>query len=239
MTSPANQANAVVSRVSGPIVTATGMYRAHMYEVVEVGEAGLVGEIVRLSGDRATIQVYEDTTMLKPGAPVVRSGAPLSLQLGPGLIGNIYDGIQRSLPGMHDLSGAWIVRGEKVPPLDAEKRWTFEPTAQAGQQVSGGQILGEVPETPLIKHRILVPPDVSGTLKSLADAGQYTIRDTIAVVDTPTGLRELTMVQQWPVRTPRGSRTSMCTRGTCSLRPRGSSKSRTSVCKRSSPPRRW
>ena len=203
MTSPTNQAGAIVSRVSGPIVTATGMFGAHMYEVVEVGEDSLVGEIVRLSGDRATIQVYEDTTMLKPGAPITRSGAPLSLQLGPGLIGNIYDGIQRSLPGMHDLSGAWIVRGEKVPPLDAEKRWTFQPTAQAGQTVTGGQILGEVPETPLVTHRIMVPPDVSGTLKSLAEAGEYTIRETIAVVDTPAGPRELTMVQQWPVRKPR------------------------------------
>ena len=106
MNSPANQDNAVIARVSGPIVTATGMFGAHMYEVVEVGEAALIGEIVRLADDRATIQVYEDTTMLKPGAPVRRTGAPLSLQLGPGLIGNIYDGIQRSLPDMHERSGA-------------------------------------------------------------------------------------------------------------------------------------
>ncbi len=203
MTSSVHTASAVVSRVSGPIVTATGMFGAHMYEVVEVGEARLVGEIVRLSDDRATIQVYEDTTMLKPGAPVLRTGAPLSLQLGPGLIGNIYDGIQRSLPGMHDQSGAWIVRGEKVPPLDWNKRWEFKPTVEAGQEVTGGQILGEVPETVLITHRILVPPDVSGRLQSVAEPGEYTVRDTIAVVDTPDGPRELTMVQQWPVRQPR------------------------------------
>jgi V/A-type H+-transporting ATPase subunit A len=203
VTSPADQGSAVVARVSGPIVTATGMFGAHMYEVVEVGDAGLVGEIVRLSGDRATIQVYEDTTMLKPGAPVKRTGAPLSLQLGPGLIGNIYDGIQRPLPGMHDLSGAWIVRGAKVPPLDSEKRWTFAPTAEAGQPVTGGEILGEVCETPLIEHRIMVPPGVSGKLRSLVKAGDYTIRDTLAVVDTPAGPRNLTMLQQWPVRTPR------------------------------------
>lgn len=199
----ANQGNAAVSRVSGPIVTATGMYGAQMYEVVEVGDEALVGEIVRLAGDRATIQVYENTSMLKPGAPVKRTGAPLSVQLGPGLVGNIYDGIQRSLPGMQALSGAWIARGEKVPPLDTEKRWSFEPMAQVGQAITGGQLLGEVPETALIKHRVLIPPDVSGTLRSLAPAGEYTIRDTIAVVDTPAGPRELTMAHRWPVRSPR------------------------------------
>jgi V/A-type H+-transporting ATPase subunit A len=201
--SPVNQDNAAVSRVSGPIVTATGMFGAQMYEVVEVGDEALVGEIVRLAGDRATIQVYENTSMLKPGAPVKRTGAPLSVQLGPGLVGNIYDGIQRSLPGMQAMSGAWIARGEKVPPLDAEKRWAFEPAAQVGQPIAGGQLLGEVPETALVKHRVLVPPDVSGTLRSLAPAGQYTICDTIAVVDTPAGPRELTMAQRWPVRSPR------------------------------------
>jgi V/A-type H+-transporting ATPase subunit A len=179
------------------------MLGATMYEVVEVGEEGLVGEIVRLSGDLATIQVYENTNMLKPGAPVRRTGAPLSLQLGPGLVGNIYDGIQRSLPDMHASSGAWIVRGEKVPPLDVEKRWTFQPTATVGQAVAGGQILGEVAESALLTHRILVPPDVSGTLQSLAPAGQYTIQEVIAVVETPAGPRELMMVQNWPVRLPR------------------------------------
>jgi V/A-type H+-transporting ATPase subunit A len=203
VTLSANNANPIVARVSGPIVTAKGMLGAQMYEVVEVGEAGLVGEIVRLSDDRATIQVYEDTGMLKPGAPVTRTGAPLSLQLGPGLIGNIYDGIQRSLPGMHTLSGPWIVRGEKVPPLDDQRQWEFRPLAQVGQAVSEGQILAEVPETALITHRILVPPGVSGKLEFLAEPGQYTLRDTVAVVDTAHGPRELTMVQRWPVRSPR------------------------------------
>lgn len=200
---PASSDRAVVARVSGPIVTASGMFGAQMYEVVEVGEEGLIGEIVRLSGDLATIQVYENTNMLSPGAPVRRTAAPLSLQLGPGLVGNIYDGIQRSLPEMHHASGAWIVRGEKVPALDDQKTWTFQPTATPGQPISGGQVLGEVPETPLMQHRILVPPDVSGTLRTLADAGSYTVQDVIAVVDTPQGPRQLTMVQQWPVRMPR------------------------------------
>jgi V/A-type H+-transporting ATPase subunit A len=192
-----------VTRVSGPIVTATGMLGAQMYEVVAVGEDGLVGEIVRLSGDRATIQVYEDTGMLGPGAPVARTGAPLSLALGPGLIGSIYDGIQRSLPGMHALSGPWIARGEKVPPLDDQRRWEFRPEATVGHTLSEGQVLGEVPETALITHRIMVPPGVNGKLQFLAEAGEYTIRDTVAVVETPTGPQELTMQQQWPVRSPR------------------------------------
>ncbi|MCL4206501.1 MAG: V-type ATP synthase subunit A [Pirellulaceae bacterium] len=203
MTVPIRTSQAVVARVSGPIVAATGMLGAQMYEVVEVGDEGLVGEIVRLSGDLATVQVYENTSMLKPGAPVRRTGAPLSLHLGPGLIGNIYDGIQRSLPEMHAASGAWIVNGEKVPPLNSDKKWSFTPTATVGQTVQGGQILGEVPETALITHRVLVPPDVSGTLQSLAQAGEYTIRDVIAVVETTAGPRELTMAQYWPVRMPR------------------------------------
>ncbi len=200
---PASAESAKVVRVSGPIVTASGMYGAQMYEVVEVGDQGLIGEIVRLSGDLATIQVYENTNMLRPGAPVRRTAAPLSLQLGPGLIGNIYDGIQRSLPAMHQASGAWIERGAKVPPLDDRKPRTFQPAVTPGQPVMAGQVLGEVPETPLIRHRILVPPDVSGTLRTVASAGSYTLQDVIAVVDTPKGPRQLTMVQQWPVRVPR------------------------------------
>ena len=125
-----------VIRVSGPIVTADGMERAEMYEVVLVGSLGLVGEVVRLVRDRATIQVYEDTTMLKPGAPVQCTGAPLSVWLGPGLVGNIYDGIQRPLPGIQAKSGAWIRRGEKVDPLDTTRLWTFEPLIGAGESVS-------------------------------------------------------------------------------------------------------
>jgi V/A-type H+-transporting ATPase subunit A len=141
--------------------------------------------------------------MLKPGAPVKRTGAPLSLQLGPGLVGNIYDGIQRSLPAMKAISGAWILRGEKVPPLDMEKRWAFQPLAKVGQEASGGHVLGEVPETPLVQHRVMVPPDAAGKLTSLAPAGEYNLRETVAVIQTARGPRELTLVQQWPVRRPR------------------------------------
>jgi len=203
MTVPTGTAGPIIARVSGPIVTAIGMRQSAMYEVVEVGELGLAGEVVRLIGDRATIQVYEDTTMLKPGDPIRRTGAPLSVSLGPGLVGNIYDGIQRPLPVIQAHSGAWIARGEKVPPLDTGKLWPFEPLAQPGQKVQGGQIMADVVETPLVRHRILVPPDVSGNLKWIASKGEYTIQDRIAVVETADGPKDLAMVQRWPVRIPR------------------------------------
>jgi len=195
--------SARVARVSGPIVTAVGMRGAGMYEVVEVGELGLIGEVVRVIGDRATIQVYEDTTMLAPGVPVRRTGAPLSVSLGPGLIGNIYDGIERPLRAMQARSGAWIVRGEKPPPLDTAKRWTFEPRVEVGQEVTEGQTIGEVPETQLVRHRILVPPGVGGKVTWMAEAGEHTIEERIAVLETSDGRRELTMVQRWPVRQAR------------------------------------
>jgi V/A-type H+-transporting ATPase subunit A len=203
MTATRESTHPVVTRISGPIVTAVGMEWAQMYEVVQVGDMSLVGEVVRLVGDHATIQVYEDTTMLKPGAPVVCTGAPLSVWLGPGLVGNIYDGIQRPLPGIQARSGAWIRRGEKVDPLDATKRWTFEPLVRPGDAVAAGQAIGQVPETPLVNHRIMIPPGLCGTVQSIVAKGDYTLRDTLAVIETSTGPREVTMLQQWPVRTPR------------------------------------
>ncbi len=196
-------AGPTVVRISGPIVTAAGMRSAAMYEVVHVGAAGLVGEVVRIVGDRATIQVYEDTTMLKPGAPVRCTGAPLSVWLGPGLIGNIYDGIQRPLPGIQKRSGAWIQRGEKVDPLDLTKRWTFAPVMRCGDTVRAGQVFGEVQETELVRHRVLIPSQVAGKVKSVAAPGDYTLRDTLAVIETPGGDREITMLQRWPVRESR------------------------------------
>lgn len=200
----ANQPTGPVAiRISGPIVTAVGMRSAQMYEVVQVGTMGLVGEVVRLTQDRATIQVYEDTTMVKPGAPVERTGAPLSVWLGPGLVGNIYDGIQRPLPGIQARSGAWIRRGEKVDPLDTAKPWAFDPLVEPGKNVTAGQALGEVPETPLVRHRVMVPPDMEGTVEWIAAKGEYTLRDKIAMIMTPAGHREIFMLQQWPVRVPR------------------------------------
>jgi V/A-type H+-transporting ATPase subunit A len=192
-----------VTRISGPIVTATGMGGAKMYEVVHVGELGLVGEVVRLVGERATIQVYEDTTMLKPGAAVRGTGVPLSVWLGPGLVGNIYDGIQRPLPGIQARSGAWIRRGEKVEPLDTTKRWAFDPLVDVGDVVQAGQPIGHVTESPLVRHRILIPPDIAGTVKSMVAPGDYALREVLAVVETNAGPREVTMLQQWPVRQPR------------------------------------
>ncbi|MEI6970733.1 MAG: V-type ATP synthase subunit A [bacterium] len=200
---PATGNSATVTRISGPIVTATGMAEAQMYEVVNVGELGLVGEVVRLVGDRATIQVYEDTTMLKPGAPVKRTHAPLSVWLGPGLIGNIYDGIQRPLAEMQAQSGAWLRRGEKIDPLNTTRPWTFEPLMKPGDCVAAGQAIGCVAETPLVKHMIMTPPDVSGTVESIVARGDYTLRDTVAIISTPAGRREIAMLQRWPVRLPR------------------------------------
>jgi V/A-type H+/Na+-transporting ATPase subunit A len=193
----------VATRISGPIVTAVGMGAAQMYEVVQVGDLGLVGEVVRLVGDYATIQVYEDTTMLKPGAPILCTGAPLSVWLGPGLVGNIYDGIQRPLPGIQARSGAWIRRGEKVDPVDMEKRWTFTPQVKPGEVVAAGQTIGKVVETPLVTHLIMMPPDLHGVVRSIVDEGDYRLMDPVAVVETGTGFREVTMVQRWPVRVPR------------------------------------
>ena len=195
--------NPVVIRVNGPTVTAGGMVGAQMYEVVQVGELGLVGEVVRLIGDRATIQVYEDTTMLKPGAPIRRTGQPLSVWLGPGLVGNIYDGIQRPLPGIMAHSGAWIRRGEKMPALDLDKRWTFEPLVQPGEMVVAGQAIGHVAETPLVKHHVMLPPDVSGKVNSIVSKGDYNLRQTLAVIETASGPREIAMLQKWPVRVAR------------------------------------
>ncbi len=195
--------NSKVTRISGPTVTASGMAGAQMYEVVQVGELGLVGEVVRLTGDHATIQVYEDTTMLKPGAPVSCTGAPLSVWLGPGLIGNIYDGIQRPLPGIQVHSGAWIRRGEKVEPLDIAKKWLFTPLVKTGDRVVAGQAIGEVAETELVQHRVLVPPGAGGTILSIVAKGGFALREVLAVVETDAGPREVAMLRQWPVRVPR------------------------------------
>ena len=193
-----------IIKVSGPLVVADGMADASMADVVRVGPQHLIGEILNMTGDRASIQVYEETSGLGPGAEVVTTGAPLSVELGPGLIENIYDGIQRPLEEIVRRVGANITRGIQVPPLDREKLWDFTPTAAAGDAVTGGDVLGTVPETESVLHKIMVPVGVSGTVEWLAEAGQYNITQPIARIRTADGaVQELTMVQKWPVRVGR------------------------------------
>ena len=190
-----------IIKVSGPLVVADGMADASMADVVRVGPQHLIGEILNMTGDRASIQVYEETSGLGPGTEVVTTGAPLSVELGPGLIENIYDGIQRPLEEIVRRVGANITRGIQVPPLDREKLWSFTPTAAVGDAVAGGDVLGTVPETESVLHKIMVPNGVSGTVSWLAEAGQYNITRPIARIRTADGAeRELTMVQKWPVR---------------------------------------
>ena len=193
-----------IIKVSGPLVVADGMADASMADVVRVGPQHLIGEILNMTGDRASIQVYEETSGLGPGTEVVTTGAPLSVELGPGLIENIYDGIQRPLEEIVRRVGANITRGIQVPPLDREKLWSFTPTAAVGDAVAGGDVLGTVPETESVLHKIMVPNGVSGTVSWLAEAGQYNITRSIARIRTADGAeRELTMVQKWPVRVGR------------------------------------
>jgi V/A-type H+/Na+-transporting ATPase subunit A len=192
----------IIARVSGPVVIAEGLDQARMYDVVRVGELGLVGEIIRLVGGTATVQVYEDTTGLRPGDPVENTGSALSVELGPGLLTSIYDGIQRPLDVIQKSVGDFITRGTVAPPLDEKKRWEFKASAKAGDEVAPGAILGTVQETSLILHKILVPPGVQGTLEKLS-SGTYTIREAIGSVRTGSGSTPLFLSQKWVVRVPR------------------------------------
>jgi V/A-type H+-transporting ATPase subunit A len=192
-----------VQRVNGPVIHVRGVTDAMMMELVFVGEARLVGEIVKLTGERAVVQVYEDTTGLRPTEEVFGSGMPLSVELGPGLIGTIYDGIQRPLERIRDMTDQFIARGIEVPALDREARLSFAPALEAGTEVRGGEVLGTVQETDRIEHRVLVPPDVHGRLTVVEPAGEYAVTDIVARVGTEVGERELSMMQRWPIRRPR------------------------------------
>ncbi|NJE26223.1 ATP synthase subunit A [Thermococcus sp. MV5] len=193
-----------IVRVTGPLVVADDMKGSRMYEVVRVGELGLIGEIIRLEGDKAVIQVYEETAGIRPGEPVVGTGASLSVELGPGLLTSIYDGIQRPLEILRDQSGDFIGRGLTAPALPRDKKWHFTPTVKVGDKVVEGDIIGTVPETGIIEHKIMIPPRVNGEIVEIAEEGDYTIEEVIAKVKMSNGeIKELKMYQRWPVRVKR------------------------------------
>lgn len=189
-----------ISKIAGPLVVATGMREANMFDVVRVSNSKLIGEIIEMHGDRASIQVYEETSGLGTGEPVESTGEPLSVELGPGLIEGIFDGIQRPLEKIRELVGNSLVRGVEVPALDREKKWHFVPKVKAGDKVVGGDILGTVQETEIVEHRIMVKPGVVGTVKSIAE-GDYTVTEQIGSIETANGEElPVTLMQKWPVR---------------------------------------
>src|SRR5918999_1096261 len=190
--------------VSGPAVRADGMASAKMYETVTVGDLKLIGEVIRLTGDVAFIQVYESTSGLKPGEPVVGTGQPLSVLLGPGIIGKIYDGIQRPLDEIAQKSGAFIGRGIATTPVDMKKKYKFKPTLKKGDEIEAGSILGTVEETPLLTHSILVPPDFKGgILTDISSEGEYDLEHIVATAEKDGKKFQLKMYHKWPVRKPR------------------------------------
>lgn len=189
-----------ITYINGPVVKGTGMSEANVMELVFVSDERLAGEIISLDGETTTIQVYEDTTGLRPGMPVYRSGQPLSVELGPGLMGKVFDGIARPLNLIKEKQGTFIGRGVQVETIDRKEKWEFTPAVKEGDAVVPGTILGTVPETPLLEHRIVVPAGITGKVKKTAPAGEYTVTDEIAVIETDDGERAITMLQRWPVR---------------------------------------
>lgn len=189
-----------IIKVSGPLVVAEGMDEANVYDVVKVGEKGLIGEIIEMRGDKASIQVYEETSGIGPGDPVITTGEPLSVELGPGLIESMFDGIQRPLDAfMKAANSAFLSKGVEVKSLNREKKWPFMPTAKVGDKVSAGDVIGTVQETAVVLHRIMVPFGVEGTIKEIK-AGDFNVEEVIAVVETEKGDKNLTLMQKWPVR---------------------------------------
>ena len=189
----------VIKKVAGPLVIADGMRDANMFDVVRVSDKELIGEIIEMHGDQASIQVYEETTGLGPGEPVVSTGAPMSVELGPGLIGSIYDGIQRPLDDIMKVSGNLLERGVQVPSLKRELKWEFVPTAKKGDVVEAGDILGTVKETAVVTQKIMVPYGIKGQITSI-NAGTYDVTEVIATIQTEEGEKEVTLMQKWPVR---------------------------------------
>ena len=191
-----------IVKVSGPLVVAEGMEDANMADVVRVGKQQLIGEILNMTGGSASIQVYEETSGLGPGAEVTTTGMPLSVELGPGMLENIYDGIQRPLTEIRDRCGETIARGVQVPALNREKKWAFTPTVKKGDKVSGGDVLGTVQETSAVLHKIMVPPKMAGTVKEIK-SGSFTVEQTVCVLETEKGEEHLSLMQKWPVRVAR------------------------------------
>ena len=189
----------VIRKVAGPLVIADGMRDANMFDVVRVSDKELIGEIIEMHGDQASIQVYEETAGLGPGEPVVSTGAPMSVELGPGLIGSIYDGIQRPLDDIMKVSGSLLERGVQVPSLKRELKWDFEATAKVGDVVEEGDILGTVKETPVVTQKIMVPYGVKGEVTSIM-SGNYFVTDVVATIKTEKGEQKITLMQKWPVR---------------------------------------
>lgn len=194
-----------VKRVNGPVIEASGITDAMMMELVRISDGQLIGEIVKLSGETAVIQVYEDTTGIKPGDNVYGSGMPLSVELGPGLIGTIYDGIQRPLEELLEASGEFIEKGVTKPPLSRDKKWHFIPSAElkVGSRVDPGVLLGTVKETERVNHKIIVPPGMSGILSALSAEDDYIVSDDAAVIETEKGIEKIAFCQRWPIRNPR------------------------------------
>ncbi len=191
-----------ITKVAGPLVIAEGLRDANMFDVVRVSDKHLIGEIIEMHGDKASVQVYEETAGLGPGEQVVSTGKPLSVELGPGLIGSIFDGIQRPLAEIMRVSGTNLQRGVEVPSLSREKKWHFTPTVQVGDQVVGGDEIGFVQETAIVRHKIMLPPKSAGTVTEITE-GDFTVDDTVYKIDNGSGTEELTLKQSWPVRVGR------------------------------------
>ena len=188
-----------IIKVSGPLVVAEGMEEANVYDVVEVSDNKLIGEIIEMRGDKASIQVYEETTGIGPGDVVVTTGSPLSIELGPGMLEQMFDGIQRPLLKIQEAVGDFLLKGVSVPALDREKKWQFTPTMQVGEKVEPGKIIGTVQETEIVLHKIMVPNGVYGKIIDIKE-GEFTVERTICSIETENGVRELNMIQKWPVR---------------------------------------
>jgi len=198
-----------ISRIAGSFVTAKDMPNSRMFELVKVGEAGIIGEIIRIAGNTSIIQAYEETEGIKLGEIVIGTGKLLSVELGPGLMGQILDGIQRPLPLIAEKIGPWIEKGIEVPAIDRNKKWKFKPIISKGTKVTGGDILGVVQETPSIENRIMVPPEIVGVVESICSEGDFTVTEPITEIKTPDGIKEVFLMQTWPVRHARPYKTML------------------------------